>query len=118
MLDNDYDYDNDNEPPRDFCTAPLGSGADNRRLARFGRRRNHQMEPLPSGASNRPVKWVLEYDNAGMARRWWIMQIVADTFSIGILALESSLNCATESNGGARNALKVDIVTQSLKRFC
>jgi len=24
MLDNDYDYDNDNEPPRDFCTAPLG----------------------------------------------------------------------------------------------
>jgi len=23
MLDNDYDYDNDNEPPRDFCTAPL-----------------------------------------------------------------------------------------------
>jgi hypothetical protein len=28
MLDNDYDYDNDNEPPRDFCTAPLvGLGA-------------------------------------------------------------------------------------------
>jgi hypothetical protein len=25
MLDNDYDYDNDNEPPRDFCTDPLGS---------------------------------------------------------------------------------------------
>jgi hypothetical protein len=24
MLDNDHDYDNDNELPRDFCTAPLG----------------------------------------------------------------------------------------------
>jgi hypothetical protein len=23
MLDNDHDYDNDNELPRDFCTAPL-----------------------------------------------------------------------------------------------
>ncbi|ESQ15303.1 MAG: hypothetical protein N838_29760 [Thiohalocapsa sp. PB-PSB1] len=24
MFDNDHDYDNDNEPPRDFYTAPLG----------------------------------------------------------------------------------------------
>jgi hypothetical protein len=24
MLDSDHDYDNDNELPRDFCTAPLG----------------------------------------------------------------------------------------------
>jgi hypothetical protein len=27
MLDNDHDYDNDNELPRDFCTAPLDRSA-------------------------------------------------------------------------------------------
>jgi hypothetical protein len=27
MLDNDDDYDNDNEPPWDFCTAPLAGAS-------------------------------------------------------------------------------------------
>jgi hypothetical protein len=38
MLDNDYDYDNDNEPPRDFCTAPLGPEVQPQIGVRPGRR--------------------------------------------------------------------------------